>query len=753
MSNELIVKLKELIDNLFIPDGVRAALVMALYSTLVVVAVFAYLNHYTKKGYFSLWTVSWLYYGFWLAACIGLDQSPDQPLLVMARLACIGTSALCMYWGSFELTECGRSRRELGMGLMMIVLWSYVAAYHVRDIIWITVPVFVLLASASLFTGLLYWRQRTTYRGANLLAAGFILWGIQLIGYPLQPFLTARGLALSYFSSAVLALFIALGMIVRVLEEARERAETLLGEFRKGVAARRELEQEITVSGQKYRALFDSASDAIFLVDLETLEIAEANESACRLVQYPGANQAHRSFLDFCPILRCDGTSLLEHKRAFDAVFCPSNDFHMARSNGESVLCEGSVNLVQDNQRSVLQINVREITERKRLEQQLRQAEKLSALGQLTAGVAHELNNPLAVVMGYAQLLTRKNGAETPAKNELIKILHESERAAKIVRNLLTFARPREPQMMPVDINYLVLTFLETHEADLLENGITLVKRLAPNLPKTMADPHQIEQVLTNLFVNAVQAMAASEGSRRLEFMTENCGKFLRLTVADSGPGIPPEIVGKIFDPFFTTKPPGQGTGLGLSISHSVVEEHGGRVWVESERGKGAKFMIELPLVAQPIEPDVASPALGRFASSASAAQYRVLVVDDEPGIVEVLKTILGDAGYTVETASDGEEGLKRIEAANFDLIISDLCMPGMDGETLYRSVRNCRPELAERFIFITGDTVSTRSRAFLEWTGNRWFSKPFNISEIEEVAANFLREESPLETVAVGRP
>ena len=634
----------------------------------------------------------------------------------------------------------------------MILLWSYVAAYEVRDGIWITAPVFVLLASASIFTGLLYCRHRTRYHGADLLAAGFILWGLHLIAYPLQPFLTIRALALSYFSSAILALFIALGMVVRVLEEARERNQTLLGEFKKGVATRRQLEQEIVVSGQKYRALFDSASDAIFLVDLETLEIVEANESGCRLMQYTGVDQAPRSFLDFCPDLRCEGASLLEHKRAFDAMFSPSNEFYMARSNGERILCEGSVNLVQDNRRSVLQVNVREITERKRLEQQLRQTEKLSALGQLTAGVAHELNNPLAVVMGYAQLLSRRDPTQGAAKDELVKILHESERAAKIVRNLLTFARPRDPQMMPVDVNYLLLSFLERHETELVEHNITLGKRLAPNLPKTMADPHQIEQVLTNLFVNAVQALAASDGPRRIEMTTENCGKFLRITVADSGPGIPPEIVGKIFDPFFTTKPPGQGTGLGLSISHSIVEEHGGQIWVESERGKGAKFMVELPFVAQPIEPAIPQPALGPGEIGAGAAQYRLLVVDDEPGIVEVLKTILGDAGYTVETACNGDEALKRIESSHFDLIISDLCMSGTDGETLYKSVRENHPELAERIIFITGDTVSSRSRAFLEWTGNRWFSKPFNISEIEEVVANFLREEAPSDMVPAGR-
>jgi len=753
MSNALLGRMTQAIDSLFVPEWVEAALVMALFSTLVVVSVFAYLNRYTRKEYFSLWTVAWLFYGLWLAACIGLEESPDQPLLVMARRACIGISALCMFWGSFELTNRGRTRRELGFGVVMIVLWSYVAAYRVRDHIWITVPVFVLLAAGSVFTGLLYLQYRKRYRGANLLAVGFVAWGLHLIGYPFQPFLTPSVLALGYIASAILALFIAMGMMVQVLEQARERNETLLGEFKKGVTTRRLLEQEITVSEQKYRAVFDSASDAIFLVDLETLEVLEANESARQLVDCGTADQSSRSFLDLCPSLQPRGRSLLEHKRMFDEIFKPSSEFNMARPNGGQILCEGSVNLVQYNRRPVLQINVREIIERKRLEQQLRQSEKLSALGQLIAGVAHELNNPLAVIMGYAQLLAKQDNADTRVKNEVAKILHESERAAKIVRNLLTFARPRDPQMMVVDVNHLIASFLESREGELLDNNITLTRHLALNLPRTMADPHQIEQVLSNLYINAVHALASCKGSRVLELATETNGKFLRIIVADSGAGIPPEIVSKVFDPFFTTKAPGKGTGLGLSISHSIIEEHGGKIWVQSERGKGAKFLIELPIVSCPVGPDSWEPVPQRFEPDPNAAQYRVLVVDDEPGIVEVLKTILCEKGYTVETACNGNEALESIEPGKYDLIISDLCMPGTDGETLYKTIRDRDPALAERIVFVTGDTVSTRSRAFLEWTGNRWFSKPFNIREVEEVVGNFLREEPLLAGTSDGSP
>ena len=547
--------------------------------------------------------------------------------------------------------------------------------------------------------------------------------------------------SIGYFTSSVLALFIALGMMVLVLEQARERNETLLDEFKKGVTTRRLLEQEISVSEQKYRALFNAASEAILLVDLETLEILEANEAAKQFIG-PSAIESRRSFCNFCPNLHTNGTALLDHKRMFDEVFRPSNEFSILRPNGAHVLCEGSATLVQYNRRSALQLNVREITERKKLEQQLRQSEKLSALGQLIAGVAHELNNPLAVITGYAQLLTRRSTGDAKLQVDMLKIQRESERAAKIVRNLLTFARPREPHMIAVDLNRLILNVVETHEGELLQNHIECRQQIAADLPKTMADPHQIEQVVTNLVVNSIQALSTHDGPRILEVTTELCGKSIRLTVADSGPGIPAEVVTKIFDPFFTTKSPGKGTGLGLSISHSIIQEHRGKIWVQSERGKGTKFFIELLLVGCDEDTIVVEAPVAASVNDPNAAQYSLLIVDDEPGIVEVLKAALGESGYTIETAANGGEALERLERAKYDLIISDLCMPGIDGETLYKTLQKTKPELAKRMIFVTGDTVSTKSRAFLEWTGNRWFSKPFDLEEIARVVSNYLRDE-----------
>jgi CheY-like chemotaxis protein len=382
------------------------------------------------------------------------------------------------------------------------------------------------------------------------------------------------------------------------------------------------------------------------------------------------------------------------------------------------------------------------VTERKRMEQQLRRAERLTALGKLVAGVAHELNNPLAVVMGYAQILSKNGAVDEKSQRDILKILHESERAARIVRNLLSFARPREPQLAPVDINAVIADAVEASLPRLQAAHIELITSLARELPRTLADATQLEQVLGNLITNAIQALAQHDGPRTLRVSSERCADTIRLRVADTGPGIPVEIQDRIFDPFFTTKPPGQGTGLGLSICYSIVEEHGGRLWVESRPGEGACFTVELPLregVAQPPEPPATPPQQSR--PSAATGSPRVLVVDDEPGIVDVLKQALGAAGYCVDTAAEGASGLELIRDGGYDAIITDLCMPGMSGEQLYGAVREFSPELARRIVFLTGDTVSPATRAFLERTGNRWLSKPFNIGEVERVLETVLRE------------
>jgi two-component system NtrC family sensor kinase len=397
----------------------------------------------------------------------------------------------------------------------------------------------------------------------------------------------------------------------------------------------------------------------------------------------------------------------------------------------------------QWRKRAVMQLKVREVDKSCTANQLMRRTEKLSSLGQLVAGVAHELNNPLAVVMGYTQVMAKDEALDEKTKVNILRILHESERAAKIVRDLLSFARPCEPQMTTVDVNRLVGNVLDIRESDLRGHHIQDQVHLAPDLPLTKGDAIQIEQVINNLISNAIHALEFKPpAERRLKITTEVSGFFVRVTITDSGPGIPAAVRDKIFDPFFTTKPPGKGTGLGLSISNTILQEHHGRIWFESEPGRWTEFYVELPIV--PVEEKVAAPVAPAPEISESEtlpvpAEQRLLVVDDEPGIRDVLKDVLSCSGYVVDTAFNGSDAVRQLSVTRYDLIISDLCMPEMDGEALFKTIQATDARLAGRIIFVTGDTVSPKSREFLDHSGNRWLSKPFNIRDVEDTVRSVL--------------
>jgi two-component system NtrC family sensor kinase len=698
-------------------EWTNAVLILALMSICMILALFAYLNHRTRRPYFSLWIVSWTAYAGYLAAAIGLQESPEFPVLVMMRRCCIGLSAVYMFYGSFYLAGRPRSLRELKFATGMLVVWSAVAAFVVRDRFWITIPVFALLAAAGIYTGIAYLLRRKTYHGATILGIGFLLWGAHLIAFPYaegsQPLTT-----LEYFLTAVLTIMIVIGMIV---------------------------EREVTIAEQCYRVLFDSASDAIFVIDLVQYRVMEANTSALRLTKRSVLDVVGRPFVELCPSLQTVKTAALQMDgiKLFNAVFRPFTEVPIVKGDGTTVNCEGDATLVQWRQRPALQVNLMDVSERKKIGEQLRRAEKLSALGQLIAGVAHELNNPLAVVIGYSQLLAEKSGLDKETVDNIQRIHHESARASRIVRDLLSFARPSEPQKKAVNINRLVASVLETQEANLQAAGIQLEQRLASDLSTTMADPGQIEQVLVNLIGNAIHVLGERPDPRVLTIRTEEAGNYIRMIVADNGPGIPRDIIGRIFDPFFTTKPLGKGTGLGLTISNTIVQEHRGRILAENQPAGGAKFTVDLPIVqcvvtptADRLPPKIKQPAAG-------AAKRTVLVVDDEPNIVDLLKMVLTQDGYEVATATNGQEALERIAARSYDLILSDMRMPGMDGREFFETVKKRNPALAHRIVFVTGDTVSPDTQAFFNDTGNRWLSKPFSIAQVEDTANEVLEKEA----------
>lgn len=506
------------------------------------------------------------------------------------------------------------------------------------------------------------------------------------------------------------------------------------------------LYQQVKQSEARYRDLFDNANDLIFTLDRQ-FNIRSINKVGPRLTGHADNDLIGRSLRE---IIRDDSWEMVKHflTGVLEGRNVPPFELQIRRHDEEVVL-EVSARLIRDGDRAeAIHCIARDLTERRRLEEQLIKSEKLSAIGQLVAGVAHEVNNPLTSISGYTQLMLRNTNLPSAVREDLQHINIQAERAARIVQNLLVFAREHKPQRTLIDINQVLQSTLALRAYQLRVDNITVVTDFAPDLPQTVADPYQLQQVFLNLINNAHQAMIERGGKGTLTLRTsvepqvdERGGveSYIRVTVNDTGVGIPSHHLSRIFDPFFTTKPVGQGTGLGLSICFGIVQEHRGRIWAESEVGVGTTMYVELPLV-KTSEAVFDTPDVSPLASSEEEPDTeeednsgaRILVVDDEEAVSDLLARLLTDLGHRPTTVSSGEAALEAIARQSFDLILTDIKMPGMTGFELYQYIKQHNPPLAQRIIFITGDTISASTQARLAQTGNPYIAKPFAIERLE---------------------
>jgi len=414
-------------------------------------------------------------------------------------------------------------------------------------------------------------------------------------------------------------------------------------------------------------------------------------------------------------------------------------EIELRHSDGHLVPVELAITGIVQSGRRLFVAYIRDLTEHKRTEAEvarqreaLHQSEKLTALGSLLAGVAHELNNPLSVVIGRAVMLEEEARDEVQ-RERLTKLREAAERCARVSKTFLAMARQSPSVRMPTSLNTAITSALELVAYPLRSSGVKTVLHLKANLPTTIADPDQLVQVFVNLFVNADHAMREMEGDRVLTVATDISadGNSVIAEVRDTGIGIDPAIRRRVFEPFFTTKSTGMGTGMGLAVSFGMIAAHGGLLQaVDPPNGVGANIRLTLPLGQD--RAVAAAPAVN---VPARAAGRRILVVDDEPEIASLLIDILEREGHRADQAAEGGQALDLLQRASYDAIFCDLRMPGMDGRHLRRKILANHPQYERRMVFVTGDLLRPGQAADAV-DGCPLIEKPFHTRAIIEALA-----------------
>jgi signal transduction histidine kinase/ActR/RegA family two-component response regulator len=416
----------------------------------------------------------------------------------------------------------------------------------------------------------------------------------------------------------------------------------------------------------------------------------------------------------------------------------------LRKADGEQIWASLTASLIEYQGEEMIVASAYDLTERRAVEEQmarqrdaLYQSEKLSALGSLLAGVAHELNNPLSVVVGHAQLM-KETAGDTRVVERATKIGNAADRCSRIVKSFLAMARQRPPERRAVDLSDIVQATLDVTGYSLRTANIEVRLELDPAVPPVWGDSDQLNQVVTNLIVNAQQAMMEVTTPRVLTIRDSHDaarGEVV-LTLSDSGPGIPEEIQSRIFEPFFTTKDIGEGTGVGLAVTHRIVEAHDGQIRVDSELGKGTTFTVSLPVSTAAAETEPRAQTAGTPGPAA-----HILIIDDEPEVAQMLGDILAAQGHKVVTAGSGQKALRLLEGQRFDVILSDVRMPELDGPSLYAALERRDATLLRRTAFISGDTLSPSARVFLQRVQRPFIEKPFTLDEVRALVGRILKD------------
>lgn len=505
--------------------------------------------------------------------------------------------------------------------------------------------------------------------------------------------------------------------------------EHLLAILAKALEKQR-LTRALRESEERYRSLYEGVPVGLFRT-LATDEVVEVNPTFAKMLGYANS-EAMRGVNAVSFYVNPEDRLRWQSRLEREGVVA---DFEVQfrRLDGTSIWVRETARAVRDQLGQVIYYEgtSEDITERKRLQESLIQAEKLATLGELIAGIAHELNNPLSSVVGHAQLLRME---ETDPKKAVRaeRIIQAAQRATRIVRNFLTVVRKHRPEQVAVSVNDVIAKTVELFAYQLRVSNVEIETVLAPDLPQITGDPHQLQQVILNLLNNATQAIMGYRNHGRVRIATELSPdrSTIRINVADNGPGILPEHLSRIFEPFFTTKPAGVGTGLGLALIKGIMTEHGGTITVESTPGHGATFLITLPVTTPPPAAPPGPP------TAAISPGLRVLVVDDEPPLRELMAEALMGQKAQVQTAANARQALEILAQSHVDVLVLDVRMPGVSGTDLWNEINRINSILARRTIFCTGDVVTEEVRAFIASVGCLTVSKPFELPQFFDAVA-----------------
>jgi PAS domain S-box-containing protein len=502
------------------------------------------------------------------------------------------------------------------------------------------------------------------------------------------------------------------------------------------ITEHKQAEEALRQSEERYRTILERMDESYYEVDLAG-NFTFVNDATCRRLGHSREELIGMNYRAYTPKERADNTF-----KTFNMVYQTGQPIIgypalAIAKDGSLIFAERSIFPIQNEEGKIIGFRgiSRDVTERKRAEEERRQLEikaqitgRLASVGEMAAGVAHEINNPLTAVTGYAQLLVNRDDVPPEVRNDLAAINDGAQRVAGIVQRLLAFSRQTKPLRKLVDINELIESTLILRAYQLRVNNIEVVTRLAPDLLETVVDPGQIQQVFLNLVVNAETEMKLAHGKGKMTITTEKDNNIIKIRVKDNGPGIRPEVMDKIFDPFFTTREVGQGTGLGLSLCYGIVTEHNGRIYAESQPGKGATFFVELPVIAETKPPKPTEPDIKK---SKKMSKARILVVDDEEVVRDLVNRVLTAEGHKVETVDNASAALKKIEGRRYNLALIDIKMPGMNGVELYRRIQKIDKSLARKVVFITGDIMGADTEKFLAETKSAHIEKPFDAQKL----------------------